>query len=51
MERGLLSLSNYDSWKPRRQFYDPAFKKRQVNLWSTFYPCNENEVELVGQIE
>ena len=29
MGNGLLTIPDYDTWKPRRQMYDPAFKKRQ----------------------
>ena len=29
MGNGLLIIPDYDTWKPRRQIYDPAFKKRQ----------------------
>ena len=29
MGNGLLTIPDYDTWKPRRQIYDPAFKKRQ----------------------
>ena len=25
---GLFSIVDYDTWKPRRQLYDPAFRKR-----------------------
>ena len=32
MGRGILTIPDYDSWKPRRQLYDPAFKKRYLNI-------------------
>ena len=25
---GVFSIIDYDTWKPRRQLYDPAFRKR-----------------------
>ena len=28
---GLVSVLNYDTWKPRRKLYDPAFNKRSAN--------------------
>ena len=28
MGNGLFTIPDYDTWKPRRQIYDPAFKKR-----------------------
>jgi len=27
MTKGLVTIPNYAAWKPRRQLYDPAFKK------------------------
>ena len=32
MGNGILTIPDYDSWKPRRQLYDPAFKKRYMLL-------------------
>ena len=28
--RGLFTIPDFETWKPRRQLYDPAFKKRSV---------------------
>ena len=28
MGNGLLTIPDTETWKPRRQLYDPAFKKR-----------------------
>ena len=36
MGRGLVSVLDYNTWKPRRQLYDPAFKKRFIYLQMTY---------------
>jgi len=28
MGEGLFSISDYETWKPRRKIYDPTFNKR-----------------------
>ena len=33
--RGLFTIPDFETWKPRRQLYDPAFKKRSV------YHCSQ----------
>ena len=32
MGHSILTIPDYETWKPRRQLYDPAFKKRFVTL-------------------
>ena len=38
MGNSILTIPDYETWKPRRQLYDPAFKKR-LNFSLTDWNC------------
>jgi hypothetical protein len=45
---GLFSIVDYDTWKPRRQLYDPAFRKR-YDIWDieAITPCHAHNIIFV----
>ena len=48
--KGLLTLVDYETWKPRRQLYDPSFRKRlllQVTNYYTIGKCAINRLILM----